>query len=109
MNDRLADPEPLQLGPERLGGEVEVEVVAAAGIDPDRALRAQRIGPFGGHADWVPGEPSVPDLGPDAAGGELERQLDRAVRIGAVAGGHAPYVEEHTVGRLRAPRTCPNI
>src|ERR687892_2081580 len=74
-DDRLADPEPLELGPECLGGEIEVEVVAATGVDPDRAQRAQRIGPFGGHADGVPCEPSVPDLGPDTAGGWLEWQL----------------------------------
>jgi hypothetical protein len=95
--DRIGDPDGRQLVAEGRGAEIEVELVARAGIDPDPAQAAKRIGVAGNHADRVAFQPSVPHLGDESPGRRVERDPDRAVRIGGVAGGHGPHVQDLVV------------
>ena len=61
--------------PHRLGAEVEVEVVAAAGVEVDRPQAAERVGVVGHHPHRVPGQPPRPHLVDQPAGGGVERDL----------------------------------
>ena len=98
-----------ELSPEGLRTEVEVVLVAAPGIDPDGAQAAQRLGTRARHADRVPRQPALPDLGDQLAGRDVEGQLDRPVRIGRVAGGHGVLVDERRIGALRPARAGAEI
>ena len=85
---RVVDPELLELGGEGLGPEVEVPLVAAAGIEVDAAHRAQRVGVPRRHSHRVELQPPLPDLVHEAPRGDLEGQqrLAGAIGIGREAG-----------------------
>ena len=90
--------------PEGGCAEVEVVLVAAAGVDPDRPHRPQRPGRLRYAAHRVPGEPPLPDLRHERARLEVEGEVDRAVLVRRVAGGHRVDVQQHVVARLRQRR-----
>src|SRR4026208_1640192 len=68
LEEVVRDPRRLELAAERLGAEVEEELVARAAAYVDRAQRAQRVAALARHAHRVPGEPALPDLRPQLAG-----------------------------------------
>ena len=105
---------------EGLGPEVEVPLVAAAGVEVDAAHRAQRVGVPRRHPHRVELQPPLPDLVHQAPGGDLEGQerLAGAIGVGREAGraavvhqrgaeavhveavGLGEALEEHLVGAL---------
>src|SRR5438067_8164493 len=86
---------------ERLRAEVEVRLVPATRVDPDRPHPAQRLRVTRRHSHRVPREPPLPNLGHEPARVRPVREVNRPVLVGRVAGGHAPVVQEHVVVLLR--------
>src|SRR5437660_2725866 len=97
LEAHAGDPGPLQLAAERLGAEVQPVLVAGAGVQVDRPQPAQRASVMGDHPHGIPGQPPLPDVGTEAARRHVEGQLDRAVLVGRVAGGHRVGLHEGEV------------
>src|SRR6266516_7499092 len=75
FEEDVGDPERFELAPERVCTEVEVVLVALAGVDVDRAEAAQRVCVATRHPHRIPGEPALPDVVPEHPGGRVERQV----------------------------------
>src|SRR5256886_14891948 len=92
-----------QGAPERDRAEVEIELVVAARVDPDRAHAAQRlrVARFARHQDGIPGEPPGPYLLAHFCGLEVEMQLSSRV-----CGRHLPDVQQWVVAGLREGRSA---
>src|SRR6478752_239867 len=86
LEEDVGDPELLQLAPECLGAEVEVELVALAGVDIERALAAQRVRVASRHPHGIPGEPPLPDVVPKHPGRGVEGEFNGSVLVRRVAG-----------------------
>jgi hypothetical protein len=85
--------------PKRGLPQVEEPLVALSRVDPDRALRAQRLGVGGGHSHRVPLQPAPPDLGDHGARVGVERQQGRAVGGGREARRHPEDLQQpHVLG-----------
>src|SRR6266545_2781518 len=93
----VPDAQGAELGGKRDRAEVEVVLVPLAGVDPDAPHGAERVRMLRGHPDRVEIEPPLPDVVAQPPRGGVERQDHRAVRLGRVAGGHAPGVEDLVV------------
>src|SRR5206468_7419808 len=62
LEEHVRDADALERAPEADRAEVEIVLVALAGIDVDRAQAAQRVGVPVDHADRIPREPASPDV-----------------------------------------------
>ncbi len=81
--------------------ELEVVLVVASGVDPDRAQVAQRLsmGLLACEHDRVEPQPARPHLRVELAGVQVERELDRAVVSRRVRRAHGVRVHEQLVVR----------
>src|SRR2546430_14847751 len=104
LEEVVVDPELVEATSERLGAEVEVDVVALAGVDVDRLLRPQRVCVARSHSHGVPGEPALPDFGNELAGERLVGEVNRPGLVGRVTRGPAPGAQESVVRLLLARR-----
>jgi hypothetical protein len=89
---KVGDPVVDQRLTERLGPQVQVELVTAAGVDIDGLHGAQACGTFWNHAHGVPTEPAFPHVGNQRACRRVEGKMDGAVRIGEIADRHGPFI-----------------
>ena len=78
----VVDPGTAQLGDEGLRRHVQAVVVGAAGVDPDRPLRAHGGLIGGDHPYRIPVEPSRPHRLIQASCGHVEGHLHRPVLLG---------------------------
>ena len=90
----VGDADALQRLAEGFRSQVEKKFIPLAGIDVDGPHLPQVCRVSGDHADGVPGEPALPHLGQQLSGGEVVGEMDRAIGISRVAGGHAPIIEQ---------------
>ena len=80
--ERVRDAELVELGGEGPGAEVEVVLVALAGVDVDAPHRTQGVGVARRHHDRVVLEPELPDVVDQPAAGEIEREQGFAGPVG---------------------------
>ena len=106
MDARGLDAGREHLSVERGGAELEVVLVVASGVDPDRSQIAQRLsmGLFAREHHRVEPQPARPHLRVALAGLEIERELDRAVVARRVRRAHGIRVHEQLVVRRREHR-----
>src|SRR6266702_2492335 len=96
----VRDADPVQLRGEGGGADVQVPLVALAGVQVDPAHRAQSVGVPGDHAHRVHLLPAPPHVVAEPPAGRVEGHGDGAVRLGRVAGRHAVDVQQGVVALL---------
>jgi len=90
LERHVGDPDRCQLRDEDLRPDVEVVVVGAAGIDPDRPLGPQRGCVQRDHPDGIPGQPACPDRLVETTRTKVERYPHGAVLIRRETSPHRP-------------------